>query len=158
MCYKNESGHEICEVHTEHTKLIEFSIGLRPTITSEDDDDDTCKYPFGTSNKTAQDANLTKSFFTADYFHCRITSDVAENLTNSQKDCHPVIVCEIHDPYTNKNSLLKRSQCGYDNISFWLYLFIRSFADIFPAAAVTLLATAVVIATRETSTGKAKHH
>ncbi|XP_023310459.1 uncharacterized protein LOC108917887 [Anoplophora glabripennis] len=136
MCYKNSSGEEICEVYTEFTKQIHFSIGLKPTITSEDDEDDTCKYPF------------------ADYFHCRINPGVVDNLTSIQMDCHPVVVCEIHNPYTNENSLLKRSQCGYDNISFWLYLLIRSFADIFPAAAVTLLATAVVIATRETSTGR----
>ncbi|ENN70726.1 hypothetical protein YQE_12556, partial [Dendroctonus ponderosae] len=35
-----------------------------------------------------------------------------------------------------------------------LYLFIKSFADIFIAAAVALIGTAVVIATRETSTGR----
>lgn len=78
-----------------------------------------------------------------------------KNLTaDKEDDCHPVVLCEIYNPYNNKDSLLKKSQCGYDNISFWLYLFLRSFADIFPAAAVTLLATAVVIATRETSTGE----
>ncbi|KAJ8919375.1 hypothetical protein NQ315_016468, partial [Exocentrus adspersus] len=136
MCYRNVSGDEVCEVFTQYTRLIEFSIGLKPTITTEDEEDNTCKYPF------------------AEYFNCRITPDVIENLTRSQKDCHPNVLCEIHDPYNNKNSLLQRSQCGYNNISFWLYLFIRSFADIFPAAAVTLLATAVVIATRETSTGR----
>lgn len=46
------------------------------------------------------------------------------------------------------------SECGYNNISFWLYLFMRSVADIFPTAAVALLDAAVVIATRETSTGR----
>lgn len=93
-------------------------------------------------------------YFSADEFYCRIVPDVVKNLTNfGQDECHPLVLCEIHNPYNNWDSLLKRSQCGYDNISFWLYLFIRSIADIFTAAAVVLLGTAVVIATRETSTG-----
>ncbi|KAJ8964028.1 hypothetical protein NQ314_005168 [Rhamnusium bicolor] len=137
MCYKNASGDNIiCEVFTKYSKPIDFRIGLKPTINTDEDLDDTCKYPF------------------SDYFQCRINPEVIKNLSSRQEDCHPNVVCEIHDPYNNKDSLLKRSQCGYDNISFWLYLFIRSFADIFPAAAATLLATAVVIATRETSTGR----
>lgn len=97
----------------------------------------------------------TNSLFLDDEFQCRINPNVIKNLTSDRdEDCQPVVLCEIYNPYNNKDSLLKKSQCGYDNISFWLYLFLRSIADIFPAAAVTLLATAVVIATRETSTGK----
>lgn len=88
-------------------------------------------------------------------FHCRITPEIKRNLTASgHEDCHPIVLCEIDNPYNNTNSLLKVSQCGYNNISFWLYLCIRSIADIFPTAAVVLLSTAVVIATRETSTGR----
>lgn len=70
------------------------------------------------------------------------------------EDCHPIVLCEIHDPYNNTDSLLKRSQCGYDNVSFWFYLFVRSIADLFLAAAVALIGTAVVIATREMSSGR----
>ncbi|XP_019869896.2 uncharacterized protein LOC109598424 [Aethina tumida] len=139
MCYQNDKKETICEVYTEYSNPIDFKIGLTPHIDnpSNESEADYCRYPF------------------ADKFHCRITSEVVENLTNhGQDECHPIVVCEIHDPYNNTNSLLKRSQCGYDNISFWLYLFIRSVADIFPAAAAALLATAVVIATRETSTGR----
>lgn len=93
-------------------------------------------------------------FFSDDEFHCRINPIVVKNLTaDRDDDCHPMVLCEIYNPYNNQDSLLKTSQCGYNNISFWLYLFIRSIADMFPAAAATLLATAAVIATRETSTG-----
>lgn len=43
---------------------------------------------------------------------------------------------------------------GDVQVTFWSYLVIRCVADIFPAAAVTLLNTAIIIATRETSTGR----
>lgn len=39
-------------------------------------------------------------------------------------------------------------------MTFWMYLTIRSIADIFPTAAVTLIDAAIVIATRETSCGR----
>lgn len=139
MCYKNVSGDTVCEVYTEYSYPIKFILGLRPSAEpGENETDDTCKYPFD------------------EPFHCRIPPQKAEELKRDygDEDCNPTIMCEIHEPYTNPNSLLKRSQCGYNNISFWLYLFIKSFADIFVAAAVALLGTAVVIATRETSTGR----
>lgn len=70
------------------------------------------------------------------------------------QNCTPAVVCKIVDPYNSTNSLLKVSQCGYNNISFYAYLIIRSLGDLFTAAAVALLSTSVVIATRETSTGR----
>ncbi|KAG5879802.1 hypothetical protein JTB14_013450 [Gonioctena quinquepunctata] len=109
-------------------------IGLKPNE-NVNDTEGTCRYPF------------------IDEFQCRISEDIHNNLTdNGAIDCQPVILCELHNPYTNTDSLLKKSQCGYDH--FWLYLFLRSVADIFPAAAAVLIGTAVVIATRETSTGR----
>lgn len=137
MCFMNVSGDRVCEVYTEFYS-IKLNLGLRPTLESYDNStDDTCKYPFD------------------EPFNCRIPSHKAKELMEKYgEDCHPMVLCEIQDPYNNTDSLLKRSQCGYDNISFWLYLFIKSFGDIFIAAAVALLGTAVVIATRETSTGR----
>lgn len=89
------------------------------------------------------------------YFHCRLNSETVKELQNTDNpNCHPIVLCEVHEPYQNPDSLLKKTECGYNNISFWLYLLVRSIADIFPAAAVALLGTAVVIATRETSTGR----
>lgn len=46
MCYRNSTGGMICEVYTEYSKLIEFTIGLKPTI-NDNDTDEICKYPFG---------------------------------------------------------------------------------------------------------------
>uniref|UniRef100_A0AAR5QD40 Major facilitator superfamily associated domain-containing protein n=3 Tax=Dendroctonus ponderosae TaxID=77166 RepID=A0AAR5QD40_DENPD len=138
MCFKNASGSTICEVYTEYYS-IKLNLGLLPSAPNQQNEtDDTCKYPF------------------AEPFACRMPSKKVEELKKEfgSDDCNPVVVCEILDPYNNTDSLLKRSQCGYDNISFWLYLFIKSFADIFIAAAVALIGTAVVIATRETSTGR----
>lgn len=138
MCYTNASGDTVCEVYTEYSYPIKFILGLRPSREpAENETDDTCKYPFD------------------EPFHCRIPTHKALELQRDfGEDCNVAIMCGIHDPYNNTDSLLKRSQCGYDNISFWLYLFIKSFGDIFSAAAVALLGTAVVIATRETSTGR----
>ncbi|KYM76774.1 Major facilitator superfamily domain-containing protein 6 [Atta colombica] len=50
------------------------------------------------------------------------------------------------------------SRCQYTGVwteaAFWMYLFVRSVADIFPTTAVALIDAAVVIATRETSCGR----
>lgn len=43
---------------------------------------------------------------------------------------------------------------GDAELTFWLYLLIRSVGDLFAAAAITLLNTAIIIATRETSSGR----
>ncbi|XP_060531100.1 uncharacterized protein LOC132704840 isoform X2 [Cylas formicarius] len=153
MCYANASGGTVCEVYTEDSLPIRFTLGLRPSVdhlfndydaenttelrdSLDNNTDDTCKYPFD------------------DQFGCRIPASVADELKKGNEDCRPMVVCEIHDPYNNTDSLLRRSQCGFDNIGFWLYLTFKSLGDLFVAAAVALLGTAVVIATRETSTGR----
>lgn len=41
-------------------------------------------------------------------------------------------------------------------MTFWSYLAIRSVADIFPVSIIVLLNTAIIIATRETSTGRSE--
>lgn len=55
-------------------------------------------------------------------------------------------------------SVLAESQCsqpsGLAELTFWTYLVIRSIADIFPTTAVALVDAAIVIATRETSSGR----
>ncbi|CAG9765500.1 unnamed protein product [Ceutorhynchus assimilis] len=138
LCFKNASDNDVCEVYTEFFS-IKLMLGLTASLELQDNTtEDVCKYPFD------------------EPFHCRIPTKKADELRRDSGDpnCNPVVTCAIQDPYNNSNSLLKQSQCGYNNISYWLYLFIKSFADIFVAAAVTLLATAVVIATRETSTGR----
>lgn len=44
---------------------------------------------------------------------------------------------------------------GDIQFTFWSYLLVRSIADIFPVAIITALNTAIIIATRETSAGRA---
>ncbi|KAJ8942788.1 hypothetical protein NQ318_013003 [Aromia moschata] len=129
MCYRNVSGETVCEVFTKESRPINFKIGLEASV--DDSEEEPCKYPISGE------------------FECRIPEPVIENLTSYQEDCHPNIVCAIYEPYKTKNGLLSTSQCVNDNASFWLYLFIRSAGDIFTAAAVALLATAVVIATEK---------
>lgn len=41
-------------------------------------------------------------------------------------------------------------------VTYWSYLAIRSLADIFPVSIICLLNTAIIIATRETSTGRSE--
>lgn len=57
-----------------------------------------------------------------------------------------------------EDSVLAESQCrqviGNEQLTFWMYLAIRCLADIFPTAAVALIDATIVIATRETSTGR----
>lgn len=137
MCYTNERGETLCEVYTKYSKPIKLDVNLKTLALNDTEDERTCKYSIGSD------------------FHCRITPTVEKNLTkNSGTSCRPVVKCNIHEPYNSSESMLRVTECGYNNISFWLYLFIRSFADIFPTAAVALLNAAVVIATRETSTGR----
>lgn len=45
---------------------------------------------------------------------------------------------------------------GDIDVTYWSYLLIRSIADIFPVSIIVLLNTAVIIATRETSTGRSE--
>lgn len=137
LCYKNEAGESLCEVYTKYSNPIKLKVNLKTLDSNEMEDDKTCRYSIGSE------------------FHCRIPPAVEKNLTRgNSSSCHPVVKCNIYEPYNSTESMLRVTECGYNNISFWLYLFIRSFADIFPTAAVALLNAAVVIATRETSTGR----
>lgn len=45
---------------------------------------------------------------------------------------------------------------GDIEVTYWSYLLIRSLADIFPVSIIFLLNTAIIIATRETSTGRSE--
>lgn len=142
LCYKNTQGVDICEVYTKYSKPITLDINLLPSI----------------DNIVEENSNLEElkecHYGLGSNFHCRINPDVIQNLTKVSNSCEPIVQCNLFDPYTIGDSILRVSECGYNNISFWLYLVIRSLADIFPTAAVALLGGAIVIATRETSTGR----
>lgn len=92
-------------------------------------------------------------------FYGRISDEIAQTLYDpSNNSCRPVIQCDVDDPYDSKDSILANSQCiktiGDPEYTFWTYLIIRSIADIFPTAAIVLFDAAIIIATRETSSGR----
>ncbi|XP_063530497.1 uncharacterized protein LOC134741590 [Cydia strobilella] len=74
------------------------------------------------------------------------------------EDCIPTVRCQVLDPYDEKNSIMDHAECkvytGDPTATFWTYFVIRILSDIWPTAALALLGTACVIATRETSIGR----
>lgn len=81
----------------------------------------------------------------------KIEKDGASDITTS---CNPTIKCNVYKPTNQKAKIYIQPKCSRNTGSFWWYLIIKSIADIFMAAAVTLLDAAIIIATRETSTGR----
>ncbi|XP_047989275.1 uncharacterized protein LOC125228664 [Leguminivora glycinivorella] len=74
------------------------------------------------------------------------------------EDCIPTVRCQVLDPYDEKDSVMGHAECkvytGDPTATFWSYFVIRILSDIWPTAALALLGTACVIATRETSIGR----
>lgn len=137
LCYNNSLGTIVCEVYTEDTKNMSIDVSLENI---EDDDDEWCKYKL------------------KGYFNGRISESIARSLHDpSSNSCRPVIQCNVEHPYAH-GSVLAESQCiktiGDPEYTFWSYLIIRSIADIFPTAAIVLFDAAIIIATRETSSGR----
>lgn len=132
-----------CHVYTEDSKSLTVQATLRSATNLENETHSAewCNYPL-------------------DGFECNIPQQQADwmKLYMNNTKCKPMVECEVFDPYDSPGSVLAESQCikviGDVELTFWSYLIIRSIADIFPAAAVTLLNTAIIIATRETSTGR----
>lgn len=79
-------------------------------------------------------------------------------MKRKRHDCKPMVECEIHKPFESDDNVLYDSQCtvieGDPVLSFWLYLVFRALADTFLLATLTLIDTAIVIATREISSGR----
>nr|XP_022901472.1 uncharacterized protein LOC111414384 [Onthophagus taurus] len=139
LCYTRDNGDGICEVFSKYSNPIALNVNLKPSNGhySDNGTEELCKYHIGNN------------------FRCRIPEKITSNLTAVAPDCRPIVRCDLYEPYNiSQGGKLVVSECGYSNISFWLYLITRSIADIFPAAVVTLLDAAVIIATRETSTGR----
>nr|CAD7429569.1 unnamed protein product [Timema monikensis] len=132
LCFK-VSDHVMCNVFTADTPGLTINASLSQTDNLEDGPEDWCRYP------------LSEDFL------CHIPA----NLVAAGNSCR--VVCDIKDPYNATRSVLAQSQCrqveGDPDLTFWSYLLVRSIADIFPTAALTLVSTATVIATRETSAG-----
>ncbi|KAF2894777.1 hypothetical protein ILUMI_11397 [Ignelater luminosus] len=135
LCYTNEENQTYCHVYSLHSKPVRLRVPLKRL--SNESNSGVCKYPISGD------------------FHCRMGPQFDHNNTiDLNSACNPIIKCIVHNPYNKSNSVFIESACSVNTSSFWWYLVIRSIADIFPAAAVALLGAAIIIATRETSTGR----
>lgn len=135
LCYKNELNQSMCQVYSPQAN-IELRLSLSETH-NESKIPGVCSYPISSQ------------------FYCRVSPQIDKTgLPNFSSICDPHVRCVIDNPHNSNNTIFIEPSCTRDDTSFWLYLFLRSIADIFPAAAVTLIDAAVIIATRETSTGR----
>ncbi|XP_001605410.1 uncharacterized protein LOC100121799 isoform X2 [Nasonia vitripennis] len=140
VCYDGTGGYTVCHVFTESRDSLVVNASLRQAVNPEDIDE-WCAYPV------------------AQFFDCRIPADIQSSMARLNQSC--LIECLLENPYDVdrvEDSVLAESQCrqviGNEQLTFWMYLAIRCLADIFPTAAVALIDAAIVIATRETSTGR----
>ncbi|KAF5284534.1 hypothetical protein FQA39_LY17007 [Lamprigera yunnana] len=135
LCYKNDLNQSVCQVYS-----LQANIELRVPL-----------------NKAHHESRLPEicSYPISGNFYCRVSPQLEQNgMVNFSSVCEPHVRCTIDNPYNTSHSIYIEPSCTRDDTSFWLFLFIKSIADIFPAAAVTLIDAAVIIATRETSTGR----
>ncbi|XP_011503050.1 PREDICTED: uncharacterized protein LOC105366338 isoform X2 [Ceratosolen solmsi marchali] len=139
VCYGDSNGRTVCHVFTESRNGVTVNVSMRQAINSEDTND-WCVYPV------------------AQFFDCRVPREIERSMVQVNQTC--LVECLLDNPYDSdlEKSILAESHCrqviGNEQLTFWMYLAIRSLADIFPTAAVALIDAALVIATRETSTGR----
>ncbi|XP_025163296.1 uncharacterized protein LOC105185673 isoform X1 [Harpegnathos saltator] len=148
LCYKDEDDNVVCHVYTEYSGSLPVNGSLGQALNAENEKE-WCAYPV------------------AEYFACRIPPELEVRMAEFNQSCS--IECDLIDPYTLPGSVLAESQCQQTGDwavtschsqrsactpCVWIYLAVRSFADIFPTTAVALIDAAVVIATRETSCGR----
>ncbi|KAK0176210.1 hypothetical protein PV328_000368 [Microctonus aethiopoides] len=126
-----------CHVYTNNTGSLPVNASFREASNARQKQE-WCAYPI------------------AEDFTCRIPFEMESKMAEFNQSCS--IECEILDPFMLPGSVHTKNQCsqvaGDPGMTFWIYIVIRSIADIFPTAAVTLLNAAIVIATRETSCGR----
>ncbi|XP_029155210.1 uncharacterized protein LOC114928293 isoform X2 [Nylanderia fulva] len=137
LCCKDENDNIICHVYTEYSGVLPVNGSFRQALNPENEEE-WCAYPM------------------AEYFSCRIPPELEVRMAEFNQSCS--IECDLVNPYTLPGSVLAESQCQHTGdwaeAAFWMYLIVRSIADIFPTTAVALIDAAVVIATRETSCGR----
>ncbi|XP_055319171.1 uncharacterized protein LOC129576960 [Sitodiplosis mosellana] len=135
---------ERCHAYTSDLDWVKVQASLRSATNKENETHSAewCNYPL-------------------DGFTCDIPEEQIKYMKayTGNPDCKPMIECEVSDPYSGP-SVLAESQCykivGDIEVTYWSYLAIRSLADIFPVSIIVLLNTAIIIATRETSTGRSE--
>ncbi|KAJ8678990.1 hypothetical protein QAD02_014777 [Eretmocerus hayati] len=152
VCYEDatrDGRGKICHVFTDIDEselpghgVLAINVSLRQAVNPEANDE-WCSYPI------------------AQPFNCRIPGELADKYRSSSGNVSCLVECRIEQPYDDDlldRSVLAESQCrqvmGNEQLTFWMYLAIRCLADIFPTAALALIDAAIVIATRETSSGR----
>lgn len=75
-------------------------------------------------------------------------------LKENISQCSPVIECLIQDAHGSGSILEEEKTVVYQQVPYPSYLPIRIIAEIFPIIIHMLLNIAIIIATRETSTGR----
>lgn len=143
ICRTSDNKISHCYVYTDDTNSITVGATLNSAINQENDTHSAewCKYPLNG-------------------FQCNIPEPqkVWMKLYMNTSQCNPMIECEVYDPYDSPGSVLAESQCikviGDVDLTFWLYLILRSLADTFAIIVVVILSAAIIVATRETSTGR----
>jgi hypothetical protein len=135
LCYTDSGGATNCKVYTRDSERISVNVSL---------DTDELK-PRG------QFCHYDIIPDSGKNFSCRIPANLPGRIDN--KTC--IVHCDVEQE--GDSSLLAASPCqrirGNPAVSFWTYLVVRSVADIFPTAALALLAAIIVVATHETSIG-----
>ncbi|XP_034243093.1 uncharacterized protein LOC117646326 [Thrips palmi] len=115
-----------CHVFTVNDSGITIKASLQHATNPDADQSQWCHYPIAESFSCALPSPLTPA--------CRV-------------------LCDIEHPYTAEGSVLAQSQCqvlvGDPVFTFWSYLGVRCLADAFPTAALAMVDTALVVATRE---------
>ncbi|XP_015593027.1 uncharacterized protein LOC107266750 isoform X2 [Cephus cinctus] len=140
VCFNDlETGGIMCHVSARYSQSFTVNVTLKQPMESDDPlQDKWCSYPV------------------SDFFECRIPENVQTRMALLNKTCS--IKCDPSDSYALAGSVVAENQCnkiiGDPNMTFWIYVVVRSIADIFPTTAVALLDGAIVIATRETSCGR----
>ncbi|KAJ4443031.1 hypothetical protein ANN_04681 [Periplaneta americana] len=136
LCYRVSQNVTECKVYTQYSKIIAINVSLF-------------------SNEELNPRGQYCHYDVLGYSHnvsCRIPVDLPGRLDN--KTC--IVRCDVDQD--SDSSLLAGNPChrirGDPTVTFWTYLVVRSVADIFPTAALALLAAVIVVATRETSIGK----
>ncbi|XP_043284527.1 uncharacterized protein SP1173 isoform X2 [Venturia canescens] len=136
LCF-NEGENRVCHAYTSFSGSIPVNASFRQAKNARDRRE-WCSYPIEEDIK------------------CRIPRELEKTMAKFNQSC--TVECDLLDPFMLPGSVHNENQCsqvaGDPDITFWMYLTIRSLADIFPTAAVALLDAAVVIATRETSCGR----
>lgn len=135
LCYTDSDGATNCKVYTRYSKRISINVSLYSDELKPKGQ--FCHYDIiPGSGKN---------------FSCRIPANLPGRVDN--KTC--IVHCDVEQE--GDSNLLTASPCqrirGNPAVSFWTYLVVRSVADIFPTAALALLAAIIVVATHETSIG-----